>query len=184
MSFRLSAASFGALVLIVSIVGCGQDLSNVPEAKARDDTFTPYQEYVSAAIRSVDLLNPLEYRLVGRRDRRTSVVTMHARLGVTYRANHRRLYEIARNDRAEALRISVILRKFPMCPKGPCEFYEEFWVDLPEADVRAAADRGYRFKIFARTGSENVIVVPKELIQSLLRSMGEGAPATVADRKS
>jgi hypothetical protein len=141
---------------------------------ARNDPFTPYQEYISNTIKQGFHETHLQYRIIGRRDRKTGSVTTLARVGIGYIGNHQRKYEIARNNRAETLPITVIVRT-PGCMKKPCPYVEEFDVEIPEAELRAGAAASYAFKVFARMGQEHVVDIPKPLIRSLIDGI-DGVP--------
>lgn len=125
--------------------------------------------------------NHLAYQLVGRRDRKTGALSTHAQVFISYQDDVHRKYDTARNTKAEMLRLSVITRESPRCMKRPCVYDEQFTVEIPEAELRVGAANGYAFKIFAKTGPENLVQVPKELIQSFFVRVDQpGAPAGTA----
>lgn len=154
----------------------------LPETKGRDDPFSPWQEHTTAMLRTGAVPNVTTVRLIGRRERKTGLVTTHARVAIHYEDHVKRYYDTARNARAEPMRVTVVTRDFPLCGKRPCRYSEEVMVDLPEAELRdaVAGGKGYPFKLFSRVGKESLVVVPKDLVASLFTSVGPGAPAPAA----
>lgn len=142
---------------------------------ARNDPFTPYQEYISSHLSQGIDEGRLIYQIIGRRDRKTGTVTTLARVSIAYIGDSQRKYEIARNNRAETLPLAVITRTAG-CMKKPCMYQEDFTVEIPKAALRASAAASYAFKVFARVGQEHVVDIPKSLIQSLIDGLDQPSP--------
>lgn len=181
-----SAALGAALAAALGLAACSAPgngtatiVGTLPAATSRDDPFAPHQEFTSAALRGGTAASAHTLRLVGRRDRKTGDVTMHVRVEVVYRDYVKHYYDTARNVRAEVLALHVVARDFPLCTNPPCFYGEQVRVDVPLAEITAAAGAGYQLKLFSRIGREKLITVPKELIATVLASMGiaPGAPA-------
>ena len=180
--FRIVVSCLFALI----VSGCAAN--PIGPAVSRDDPFTPYEEHITSLGRSAASPDFIRYQIIGRRDRKTGVVTTLAEVVVGYTGESQVKYEIARNIRAEALPLTVVTRTSG-CMKKPCVYVERFRVEIAEAELRsAAASSGYSFKIFARDGSEHIIRMPKDLIQSLFASLDRpNAPhrtASAPERRS
>lgn len=169
--FRIVASCLFALV----VSGCATN--PIGPALSRDDPFSPYREVISSAVRPPAFPDNIAYRLIGRRDRKTGVVTTLADVLVMYTGEIQVKYEVARNIRAETLPITVVMRTSSGCMKKPCQYTEHVRIEIAEGELRTAAGNGgYAFKLFARAGNEHIIQVPHDLIQSLFASMD--APST------
>lgn len=179
---RASAIVFVSAIMLVGCAAGGSAPTIVgvlPETKGRDDPFSPWQEHTTAMLRTGAVPNVTTVRLIGRKDRKTGAVTTHARVAIYYEDHVKRYYDTARDARAEPLRVTVITRDFPLCGKRPCRYSEEVMVDLPEAELRnvLANGKSYPFKMFSRVGKESLVNVPKELVASLLASVGQSVQA-------
>ena len=164
--FRIVVAWLFALM----VSGCATN--PIGPALSRDDPFSPYREVISSAVRPPAFPDNIEYKLIGRRDRGTGVVTLFADVMVVYKGGKQVKYEVARNNRAEPLPFTVVMRNSSGCMKKPCQYSEHVRIEITEADLRTAAGSGgYAIKIFARAGNEHIIQLPQDLIQSLFASM-------------
>lgn len=134
----------------------------------RDDQFRPYREVETATY--VVGVNPgsMQLRLAGQIDRQTSLVTTLVKVKHAYIGRHRNNYEIARNDRAEQLKLTVIARYGGCRNNDACPLDELYTVEVPEADLRAASRAGYRYKVFPRVGQDILVTVPPETIATFL----------------
>jgi hypothetical protein len=162
----------GGLVLGLVPVLLGLAACSIPpppnEIRARDDQFAPYRELATGNFRPAFDGTPVAARLMARIDRQTGVTRTFLRMEIAYRGTHRRSYEIARNNRAEMLRLSHIANHGRACPKTQdCNISEVLEIDLPEADLRAAGPAGYSFKLFAKIGPEVIVTTPRDLITNL-----------------
>ena len=171
--------------LIVS--GCAAN--PIGPAASRDDPFSPYREVISSAVRPPAFPDNIQYKLIGRQDRKTGVVTTLVDVLVIYTGDMQVKYEVARNIRAETLPFTVVMRTSSGCMKKPCRYTEHVRVEIAEADLRTAGGGGgYAVKLFSRAGTEHIIQIPPVLIQSLFASMDQpNAPGTTAsapDRRS
>lgn len=135
---------------------------------ARDDQFRPYREVETAAYSPSIYPGAMQIRLAGHIDRQTSAVTTLVKVKHHYLGRHRHNYEIARNDRAEQLKFNVIARYGGCRNNDSCPLDELYSVELPEADLRAAGKKGYRYKVFPRVGPEILITLPPETIDAFL----------------
>jgi hypothetical protein len=82
--------------------------------------------------------------------------------------SQKRHYEPARNSRAEPLRVTAISSSGRCRSGSSCPYGEVFTVDIPEPELRQAAHTGYRLKLFARTGPEGLVSIPRSQIADLL----------------
>lgn len=163
-----------ALALLSTACANGLDTPAALETKTRDDAFLPY---VAIAGKTVQANSGAPSAMAGerhmlsllaRRDRKTGVLTTHARIHVGYLGLMHHRYGIARNDRGEVLAMSQLSVSGGGCKKDPaCVHLEEFLVDLPEPELRTLQDKGYRFKIFSKDGAEIYFAVPPQLIKAL-----------------
>ena len=187
----LLAGALLAGALLVS--ACSPELQFGPgkpayklDVSLRDDAFHPETEYASSIIREGTFLEPIQYQLVAKRDRRTLAVRVAVHCGITYSGFGYRHYAVARDAHAQQLVITDILKRSRHCGKGPCEHAEYFNVYVPEADIRAAAaaKATYAIKLFAKTGSERLVVVPADVVVNVLTRLDNrvmaGAPGSWA----
>ncbi len=162
------------LALLPAACTNGLDTPAALETKTRDDAFLPY---IATAGKTIELnvgmpaiTNGERHRLslLARRDRKTGILTTYARLGIGYLGMTHRHYSVARNDRGEVLSMSQLSVGGGGCKKDPsCVNVEEFLVDLPEPELRASLEKGYRFKVFSKAGDELYFPVPPQLIKAL-----------------
>ncbi len=187
----LRAVAAGLVVTGVAgmLAACAGPGVNSPEAKttvSKDDAFQPYEEISGAEMRlSAGPLSPhaQTVRLIARRDRKTRVLTTHAHVKLIYQMTATLHFEVARNDRAEALPMKLIARDGTGCRRAEgCRHVEEFVVDLPEAELRKSQQSGYKFKLFARRGQSALFPVPPELVRALFQA-ADGVPAAQAQKK-
>ncbi len=179
-----------ATLLMLLLPACAAPDMNSPEARVtatKDDTFLPYVAVAGKLIQFGAPGEPRQVALMARRDRKTGVLTMHARIVVGYQQGVRRHYEIARNDRGEKLAMRELSALGAGCRRPVCIHTEEFLVDLPEADVRAAQAKGYSFKVFDRTGLEILFQIPPPLVQAIIEAadkLTDPAQQTVVAKKN
>ena len=172
----------------VLAIGCGVGAcasgANSPAAQqvaAKADPFRPYDEVSTVTLKQAAATQIVTLRLLGRRDRTTKTVTTHAFVQIAYEAAGARRYESARNEKAQPLKFAVLSKAIPRCQaKAGCFFTEEYLVDIPETELRAARQAGYRFKIFARSTPELLIAVPAPIIVALAEGMDKQLAATPA----
>jgi len=159
------------LAVLALATGCtttAEQIEKQSQIRTIDDRFKPYREYASTEVASVNVLGVGAKNLVARVDRKTGAATMLLQFQIQYKDTHRRLYETARNDRAELLPLTSVQRQGQCRFGNECPYLELFTVQIPEADLRAAAAEGYRVKVFARNGPEILIGIPKMVISNLL----------------
>ena len=182
----LRPLSVAAVVLALMLPACAPGLDS-PEARrtsAHNDTFLPYTEISSARFKIYAGRDILAFQLHARRDRKSGALTTHAQVLVGYHEKLGRRYETVRNDRAEALAMRQLQHDGSGCRRDEgCQHVEQFLIDVPEAQLRAAIQTGYRFKMFGRAGSESLFMVPAVAIQSLFQAVDGGAPRPVTAAK-
>lgn len=185
----LSRIAVAILAIILSACASGLDTPVALETKTRDDAFLPYVAIAGKTIKvnsfsdSIASSERLLLTLLARRDRKTGVLTTHAKIEISYTGLTHRRYGLARNDRGEQLAMSQLNIGGNTCRKDPyCIHHEDFLVDLPEPDVRAAQDKGYAFKVFTKAGAELYFPVPQQLIKALFAAADAqgGAKAAAA----
>ncbi len=137
------------------------------EALARDDPFKPYREVETSAYRFGITPGHMTLRLVAQIDRQTGAIAVLAKLHHHYLGQHRHNYESAHNNRAEALKLTVVARYGNCQTRTNCPLDELYTVALPETDLRAAHKSGYAFKVFPRVGTDVLVTVPIEMVTSL-----------------
>lgn len=150
--------------------GCAtpeQQIAAASQIRTTDDTFRPFKEYTTGAIRSANASGVGAKQLVGRIDRKSGALTTLVQFEIVYQGDHKRHYEHARNARAEALQFTKVPRNAKCQPQKGCTYDELFLVVIPEAELRAAAAGGYQIKAFAKNGPDVLVDVPKELIVNL-----------------
>jgi hypothetical protein len=170
-----------AVLAVLLLAGC--TAAPPTEVLSKDDPFKPYREIESPHHRVPVNPGSVLYRLVAQTDRATGTTAILVKVQHSYLGRHRNTYESARNARAEPLPFTVIARYGQCRVREDCPIDELYTVQVPEADLRAARDKGYAFKVFPRTGPEIVITVPPEMIASLTARLdAERKPA--ASQKS
>jgi outer membrane murein-binding lipoprotein Lpp len=191
---RLAQVIIGCVALAVPMLhGCmspEQQLERATQIRTANDQFKPYREYMSGEMVSSNAVATGNKALVARVDRKTGAVTTLLEFHVVYNDTHRRLYETARNSRAELLQLTTVQRQ-GQCRYGTgnvCPYSDLFTVFLPEQQLRAAGPEGYPIKIFARNGPDLLIAIPKPLITSLFAKVDAdkagGEPAVAARKAS
>ena len=138
------------------------------EVGARDDPFRPYREVVTAAYAPSVFPGHMQIRLAGHIDRQTGAITTLFKVKHNYLGKHRHNYEIARNERAQDLKLTVIARYGGCRNNDNCPLDELYTIEVPEADLRTAGKKGYRYKVFPRVGPEILITLPPETIDAFL----------------
>ncbi len=174
------------VALVLAACANGLDTPEALDTKTRDDAFLPY---IATAGKTILVNKPLDnltanerfmLSLLARRDRKTGILTTHARIEIRYMGATHRRYSVARNDRGEVLAMSQLSVAGNNCRKDPyCMHLEEYLVNLPEPDLRAAQDKGYLFKVFNKPDGEILFGVPPQLIKALFAA-ADAPPATKA----
>lgn len=166
-----------------------QQIERASQIRTADDQFKPYREFISGEMRAANAAGLGNKALIARVDRKTGAVTTLLEFHIVYSDTHRRLYETARNNRAELLQLSSVQRQgqCKYASGNECPYSELFTVFLPDAQLRTAGPEGYPIKIFARNGPDLLIAIPKPLITSLLAKVDADKAAggvTVAGKKA
>lgn len=165
------AGRLAILGLALALAGCvsaAQSISQPGQIKVTDDPYRPYREYTTGEIKAANAVGIGAKQLVGRIDRASGTLTTVLQFEIAYQAFARRHYEAARNARAETLVFNQV-QKTARCRSGAdCIYGELFIVTLPEAHLRAAGPDGYAVKVFARSGPDVLVALPKDMIDSLL----------------
>lgn len=165
------AGRLAILVWVLALAGCVSAAQSIPEPgqiKVTDDPYRPYREYTTGEIKSANAVGVGAKQLVGRIDRTTGALTTVLQFEIAYQAYARRHYETARNAKAEVLAFNQVQKTARCRPGADCVYGEQFIVTLPEAHLRAAGPEGYSVKVFARSGPDVLVALPKEMIDSLL----------------
>ena len=174
---------WAAAVCVGACVGLSACAMAPPtEVGARDDQFRPYREVETAAYSPSVYPGIMHIRLAGHIDRQTGAVTTLFKVKHSYVGQHRHNYEIARNAKAEQLKLTVIARYGNCRVRTDCPLDELYTIEVPEADLRAAGAQGYRYKVFPRVGPENLITVPPETVAAFLALLDKEkrGPATAS----
>ena len=100
-AFHLGAT--GAMLLVGS-----EALGQTSDIHERDDKFRPYREVFTSRHRAGAYPNLIGLRLVGRIERASGARTTLLEVEFAYMSDHKRGYDAARNDRAEALRFTPV----------------------------------------------------------------------------
>lgn len=176
-----SFAVVSALALAACSAGIGLDSPHAQAVRATDDPFLPYQEYVGAEMRRTEGSTIRSLRLVGRRDRKTGVLTTHAQIMLAYKSQTAHHFDQARSEKAELLAMRKLDGAGGSCQKaGGCPHNEAYIVDLPEADLRSARETGYKIKLFGRNGADAYFPIPAQLVDALYQKLGVPKSASPA----
>lgn len=159
---------FVAALALAGCVSAEQQIERASAIKIIDDPFRPYREYQSGEMIAGNQTGLGSKQLIGRVDKKTGAVTLLVEFYIVYRDSHRRLYEIARNNRGEQLPLSTIQRQGQCRYGNECPYSDYFTVVVPEAELRAAPAEGYLFKAFARNGPDLLVSIPRPLIANVL----------------
>jgi hypothetical protein len=151
-------------------------IETASSVKSLDDPFRPYREYSTSKIQGGNPLGPgigigiNEKQLAARVDRKTGAVATFLEFEVAYTGALRRSYERATNVQAEMLPVTALAHHASDCNRqtGTCSHFELLHIAIPESGQRSAGADGFPIKIFARTGPDIEVAVPKELIVALL----------------
>jgi hypothetical protein len=107
----------------------------------------------------------VEWRLRSFIDRKTKVAVHQAYVVVIYTEAHWQFYGTAHNANQQSLPVTQIRRNVDSCgSNGVCSYEEAFGVLVRDADLRAAATKGYRFQIRGQSGDAEIITVTPEQI--------------------
>lgn len=167
-----------AVLLLIGaslLAGCSAQTA-APGGTLRDDRFLPYREFATPRFAVRQGLEQISGHLTARHDKATGAVTTHALVGVVYAQKLGRRYEGARNARAELLPFSQLMHDGAGCRRqAGCVHAEAFRIEIPLADLRAAAaaGEGYPIKMFGRAGYETFYPIPKDLVALLVREVDE-----------
>jgi hypothetical protein len=174
--------SVGVVLLCLGIGGC---VPTPPtNAIAKDDPFRPYREVETEVFRYGAQPGVMALKLVAQIDRQTGTTVTLIKVHHAYQGKHRFNYESARNIRAEPLKFTSVARYGGCREKPSCPLDEMYTVEMPEADLRASAAKGYALKVFPRTGPDMIIMIPPEMIASLSALLDKERARGPAARKA
>lgn len=179
-----------ATLLALLLSACAAPNLDTPEARVtvtRDDEFLPYLAVGGKTVQFGTFPELRRVTVIARRDRKSGVLSTHARIMISYVQSLRRHYEVARNDRGERLPMTEISALGAGCRRPDCTHTEEYLIDIPEADVRAAQFKGYAFKVFERAGSDILFQIPPPLVQAIIEAadkLADPAAKTVTAKKN
>lgn len=178
-------ALLAAMVAALSLQACapGIDSQQARATKDLDDRFLPYSEIAGAEMRhSFGLLSGAwqSVQLLARRDRKTAVLTTHARVRIGYVTRGRIRFESARAPTTDLLPLKQLAHDGAHCQRTEgCPHLEDVLVDLPEPALRAAQKTGYSFRLYTRDGVHATFPIPPQLIETLFKA-ADAHNATVA----
>ena len=147
------------------------------DVTVRDDPFLPFREYIVILPLTATGMNRAQVDLAARVDRETQTITTLIKVDIAYIAEHRRIYESARNARAEALRFTAITHTKSCEKRDSCVYDDRFTVAIPLSDLSAAPAAGYPVKVFSRGGGDITIPVSKSQIDRVLAAARVPPPA-------
>jgi hypothetical protein len=163
------------LALLCACATVEQQTAAAVHGRILDDKFRPYKEFQTGEIHVTTPVGTGAKQLIARVDRKTARATYILVFHIAYPGNHRRTYSNARNDRAEALKVTPIARNSAGCRSTyGCNFDELVEIQIPEADLRQAPAAGYQLKLLPVLGPDALIVVAKHVIESLLAKVDGG----------
>ena len=151
--------------------------AHAADVTVRDDPFVPFREYIVILPVTATGMNRAQIDLAARVDRKTQSITTLIKVDIAYIAEHRRIYESARNARAEALRFTAITHTKSCEKRDSCVFDDRFTVAIPLSDLSAAPAAGYPVKVFSRGGGDITIPVSKSPIDRVLAAARAPPPA-------
>jgi len=164
-----------AVFAAMALPGCYINPPPSKEITLRDDEFRPFVEYATPSIRMSSYPNYIFLRLVARIDRKTGERSTLAGLAFVYPGRAMRKYNSARKARAEVLRFYKPTRN-RSCEECVCSVTERLMIGIPETELRQAPPSGYKFKVFARDGSEALITIPQDAIEQLFAKLDKHSP--------
>ena len=176
-----------AISLVLALGGCvsqQQQIEAASQIRVTDDQFQPFKEYSTGKLWSFDTKFFSEVTLGARLDRKTGALSTILEFLVSYNTDARYNYKVARNNKAELLKLSALQRRSHNCirKEDTCDHKEILQVEIPESDLRQAPSEGYAVKLFPAVGPAQLVTVPKQLIVSLLAKVDadRGGPAAQA----
>lgn len=164
-----------ALAMLCACATVEQQTAAAVHGRILDDKFRPYKEFQTGDIHVATPVGQGAKRLIARVDRKSARATYILVFHIAYQGDHRRTYSNARNDRAEALKVTTIARNSAGCRSAHgCNFDELVEIEIPETDLRQAPALGYQLKLLPVLGPDALIVVAKPVIESLLAKVEAG----------
>ncbi|MGI9403670.1 MAG: hypothetical protein ACR2OF_04050 [Hyphomicrobium sp.] len=164
-----------AAFVAFALPGCQINPAPSEEITLHDDAFRPFVEYATGTTRVSSHLNRFFFKLLARVDRKTGETSTLVSLVIAYEGSHLRKYKSARNARAEALRFYKPTRH-RSCEEGWCSFDETLLIEIPQTELRQAPPAGYQLKVFARSGENVLITIPRGVIERLLAKLDNHSP--------
>ena len=174
---RNAGAALWFGIALVAVMAAQTPPAHAADVFLRDDPFLPYREYVIILPLTAAGMNRAQVDLAARVDRKTQAITTLIKVDIAYIAEHRRIYESARNARAEALRFTAITHTKSCEKRDSCVFDDRFTVAIPLSDLSAAPAAGYPVKVFSRGGGDITIPVSKSPIDRVLAAARAPPPA-------
>ena len=134
------------LTEVLLLVGC-----SIPppaaEIREKDDPFSPQKQIATGFVRVPSETATVGLQLVAEVDRATKVAKAIARVQLLYVAAHGRKYDVARNDRAEQLPLTVQATKGRCGLGNQCPHEEIVAVSIAITELRRGAADGYRLSL-------------------------------------
>jgi hypothetical protein len=175
------------LLLLTALLPACAVQTAAPTGGLRDDRFLPYREFSTPRFALRHGREQISGHLTARHDKATGAISTYAIVAVVYGQKLGRRYEAARNARAETLPFTQMLHDGAGCRRqAGCAHAEMFRIEVPLADLRAAATagEGYPIKMFGRAGYETLYPIPKELVALLMAEIGSWSGEPVAAARS
>ena len=152
------------------------------DVAARDDQFRPYREVETATYMIPVHPGMMQLRLTAHIERTTGAVTTLIKVKHAYTGQHRHNYGIARNERAEQLKLNVVARYGNCRVRTECPLDELYTIEVPETELRAATTKGYRYQVFPQVGPDILVTVPAPTIAAFFALLDKETrgPATAS----
>lgn len=108
-------------------------------------------------------------------NKKTAQVTHQLYVTAFYRDKHWRFWGAASDDTSASLSVVKIASEASNCSDRGCFYQETFGVELTDEFLRIRRDNGFRLKLRAKSGAEDIVTVSATQIVSQLRAVDEHA---------
>ncbi len=180
MVLRRFLIALSAGLAVAACASKEQQIAAAAKIQTDDDQFKPYRYYstgpVNETLIDVGSYRRVETELVANVQRVSGARSFGLKVEINYSGAVPRRYAEARNAKAEQLPVNhVFLRTYDCDRKlDSCNHKEIVLIEIPEPELRAVGNEGYRLKLFAKIGNGVELNVAKKLTDALFATVDTG----------